>query len=118
MTEDLYVKKQPRDKNVMECALVSRGLRSTELRITEVCLDDTAREFVAGDPDGVIRVVAHRTEDRARKKKPHPFVAMKMNPFPLSGERQADEGCEGDNNAEHFESGRSFRQQDQRSHER
>lgn len=26
MTEDLYVKKQPRDKNVMECALIWRGL--------------------------------------------------------------------------------------------
>jgi hypothetical protein len=46
-------------------SLISRGLRSTELRITEVRLDDAARQFVSGDPDGVVRLVAHRTEDRS-----------------------------------------------------
>ena len=40
--------------------MTSRALRSTELRITEVELDDAARNFIATDPDQVIRLIAHR----------------------------------------------------------
>jgi hypothetical protein len=41
-------------------SLTSRALRSTELRITEVELDDAARNLIATDPDQVIRLIAHR----------------------------------------------------------
>jgi hypothetical protein len=46
-------------------SLTSRALRSTELRITEVCLDDAAREILANDNDQIIRIVAHRPDDRS-----------------------------------------------------
>ena len=49
-------------------SLISRGLRSTELRITEVRLDALARELIASDPDGVIRLLAHRAEDRSAEE--------------------------------------------------
>jgi hypothetical protein len=41
-------------------SLVSRALRSTELRITSVEMDQEARSLLAEDPDGVIRVIARR----------------------------------------------------------
>ena len=46
-------------------SIASRALRATELRITEVRLDQMAQRFVAEDPDQVIRIVAHRPEDRS-----------------------------------------------------
>jgi hypothetical protein len=44
-------------------SIVSRALRSTELRITGIHLDDTALEMVREDPDGVIRIVAKKPDD-------------------------------------------------------
>jgi hypothetical protein len=41
-------------------SLVSRALRSTELRVDHIVLDDEARRILAGDQDQVIRVIAHR----------------------------------------------------------
>jgi hypothetical protein len=46
-------------------SLVSRALRATELRITEVRLDAAAREMLAADPDQIIRIVAHRPDNRS-----------------------------------------------------
>jgi hypothetical protein len=46
-------------------SLASRALRATELRISEVHLDATARQFLVDDRDQVIRLVAHRPEDRS-----------------------------------------------------
>jgi len=46
-------------------SLVSRALRATELRITEVRLDAVARDMLANDPDQIIRIVAHRPENRS-----------------------------------------------------
>ena len=41
-------------------SLISRALRSTELRICAVALDDRARELLAEDEDQVIRIIARR----------------------------------------------------------
>jgi len=41
-------------------SVISRAMRSTELRITEVQLDDNARDLIALDEDQIIRLVAHR----------------------------------------------------------
>jgi hypothetical protein len=41
-------------------SLASRALRSTELRITEVVLDETAEKILESDADGIIRLVPHR----------------------------------------------------------
>lgn len=46
-------------------SLVSRALRSTELRIGEVALDDAARQILAEDPDQIIRIVAHRPDNHS-----------------------------------------------------
>jgi len=46
-------------------SLVSRALRATELRITEVHLDEAARALLAADHDQIIRLVAHRPENRS-----------------------------------------------------
>ena len=45
-------------------SLVSRALRSTELRITNVTFDDEALRIIEGDEDKIIRVVAHRPRNR------------------------------------------------------
>lgn len=45
-------------------SLISRALRSTELRIQHVFLDETARRFIAADSDQVIHVAAHRPSER------------------------------------------------------
>jgi hypothetical protein len=42
-------------------SLVSRALRSTELRAEEVVLDDATKEFLSEDRDGVIRILAHNS---------------------------------------------------------
>jgi hypothetical protein len=41
-------------------SLLSRGLRSTELRIRGIQLDDQAQALLAEDPDGVYRLIARR----------------------------------------------------------
>ena len=45
-------------------SLVSRALRSTELRTTEIHFDEAASRILASDPDGVIRLVAHKPARR------------------------------------------------------
>ena len=46
-------------------SLVSRAFRATELRITVVALDPLAEQFLIEDRDQVIRIVAHRPDDRS-----------------------------------------------------
>lgn len=46
--------------SMIATSLVSRALRSTELRIREVVLDESARALLVEDRDQVIRVVARR----------------------------------------------------------
>jgi hypothetical protein len=41
-------------------SLLSRALRSTELRVNKVIFDDEALRIIDSDPDKIIRVVAHR----------------------------------------------------------
>jgi hypothetical protein len=41
-------------------SLVSRALRATELRITNVVFDEQALRMIEDDPDKIVRVVAHR----------------------------------------------------------
>ena len=41
-------------------SMLSRALRATELRITNVVLDEEARNIIDSDEDKIIRVVAHR----------------------------------------------------------
>ena len=41
-------------------SLLSRAIRSTELRITSVDLDPEARHLIKSDPDGVIRLIARK----------------------------------------------------------
>lgn len=43
-------------------SLVSRAMRSTELRISEVVFDKASRAFLADDRDQIIRLLAHRPE--------------------------------------------------------
>jgi hypothetical protein len=45
-------------------SLVSRALRATELRITNVTFDDEALRILESDEDKTIRVVAHRPRNR------------------------------------------------------
>lgn len=45
---------------ILLTSIISRVLRSTELRIREVVLDHTAKQFIKDDPDQEIRLVAHR----------------------------------------------------------
>ncbi len=45
---------------ILLTSIISRALRSTELRIREVVFDDTAKQFIKDDPDQEIRLVAHR----------------------------------------------------------
>jgi hypothetical protein len=46
-------------------SLTSRALRATELRITDVEMDETARRFLAEDDDQVIRIIAHRPDNHS-----------------------------------------------------
>jgi hypothetical protein len=50
---------------IIATSLVSRALRSTELRIREVVLDDVSREFLSGDRDQIIRLISHRPAVRS-----------------------------------------------------
>lgn len=47
---------------IVATSLVSRVMRSTELRVNQVVLDDQAREFIQTslDRDGVLRLLAHK----------------------------------------------------------
>ncbi|MBU6452161.1 MAG: amino acid transporter [Cyanobacteria bacterium REEB67] len=45
---------------ILLTSLVSRAMRSTELRVLKVELDATCREFIHEDDSGQIRIVAHR----------------------------------------------------------
>jgi hypothetical protein len=44
-------------------SLVSRAVRSTELRITGIHLDEEANAMICEDPDGIIRIVAKKPEN-------------------------------------------------------
>jgi hypothetical protein len=44
-------------------SLISRALRATELRISEVIFDSAARTMLANDHDQIIQIVAHRPGD-------------------------------------------------------
>lgn len=45
---------------ILLTSIISRAMRSTELRIREVVFDDKARQFIKDDPDKEVRLVAHR----------------------------------------------------------
>lgn len=45
---------------ILLTSIISRALRSTELRIREVVFDEAAKQFIKDDPDQEIRLVAHR----------------------------------------------------------
>jgi len=45
-------------------SLLSRALRATELRIREVIMDDSCKEFLSHDRDQVIRLISHRPDNR------------------------------------------------------
>lgn len=49
-------------------SLISRALRSTDLRITKVILDPAAQQIIAGDPDGIIRLIAHKPRGQSREE--------------------------------------------------
>jgi hypothetical protein len=45
---------------ILAMSLISRALRSTELRVTGIDLDDQAKELLAEDEDQVIRIIARK----------------------------------------------------------
>ncbi|CAN5604943.1 APC family permease [soil metagenome] len=45
---------------ILLTSIISRAVRSTELRIRHVVFDDAAKQFIKDDPDKEIRLVAHR----------------------------------------------------------
>jgi hypothetical protein len=45
---------------ILTTSLISRVIRSTELRVLKVDLDDTAKEFILGGAPQEVRIVAHR----------------------------------------------------------
>jgi hypothetical protein len=49
--------------SIVFVSLVSRAIRSTELRITGIHFDQTAEELIREDPDGVIRIVAKNPQN-------------------------------------------------------
>ncbi|MEO6829483.1 MAG: amino acid transporter, partial [Acidobacteriaceae bacterium] len=53
---------------IIVSSLVSRAMRSTELRITSIRLDDSARELLGDDTDQVIRVLARRPRVESEEK--------------------------------------------------
>jgi len=67
-TTAMNIQERPEGIKIASCfialtvllSLASRALRSTELRTTEIEFDQNARNLIASDPDGVIRLVAHR----------------------------------------------------------
>jgi hypothetical protein len=53
---------------IIVTSLISRALRSTELRIREIVLDDACREFLFLDHDHVIHLISHRPEHRSMEE--------------------------------------------------
>jgi hypothetical protein len=43
-------------------SLISRVMRSTELRVENIEMDEVAREFIAQDSQGTVRLIAHRKQ--------------------------------------------------------
>lgn len=50
---------------IISSSLLSRALRSTELRTQEISLDDATRKFLSEDADGIIRMLAHKSIDQS-----------------------------------------------------
>jgi hypothetical protein len=50
--------------SIVFVSLVSRAIRSTELRITGIHFDQTAEDLIREDPDGVIRIVAKNPQNK------------------------------------------------------
>ena len=71
-TTAMNIQERPEGIKIASCfigltiflSLLSRTLRSTELRTTEIEFDEDARKMLAEDPDGIIRLVAHRPNRR------------------------------------------------------
>jgi hypothetical protein len=67
-TTAMNIQERPEGIKIASCfialtiilSLSSRALRSTELRAREIEFDAEARQIIADDPDGIIRIVAHR----------------------------------------------------------
>jgi hypothetical protein len=53
---------------IVVISLVSRVFRSTELRVSEVVLDATARRFIAEASRGTIRIIANHPDDRTPRE--------------------------------------------------
>lgn len=49
-------------------SLVSRALRATELRTTEIEFDQNALKILQSDPDGIIRLIAHKPANRSPER--------------------------------------------------
>jgi hypothetical protein len=49
--------------SIVLVSLISRAVRSTELRITGIHLDEVANEMICEDPDGIIRIVARNPQN-------------------------------------------------------
>jgi hypothetical protein len=47
---------------IVVTSLVSRVLRSTELRVENIVMDEAARNFIAEDSHGTVRIIAHRKQ--------------------------------------------------------
>jgi hypothetical protein len=47
---------------IVVTSLVSRVLRSTELRVEHIEMDETARNFIDEDSQGTVRIIAHRKQ--------------------------------------------------------
>ena len=50
---------------IIVTSLISRALRSTELRVREIVLDDASTEFLSRDHDQVIHLISHRPVHRS-----------------------------------------------------
>jgi hypothetical protein len=53
---------------IVVISLISRVFRSTELRVSEVVMDETARRFVAEASRGTIRIIANHPDDRTPRE--------------------------------------------------
>ncbi len=64
---------------ILLTSIISRALRSTELRIREVVLDSTAKQFIKDDPDQEIRLVAHRPGGDLEKAEQEAMTTHKLH---------------------------------------
>lgn len=53
---------------IVVVSLVSRTMRSTELRVTEVAADETACRFIEEASRGTIRIIANHPDDRSERE--------------------------------------------------